>query len=273
MNSKGDNLRRTAMKGKLENRNAVITGGGSVIGRTIGAAFAREGANLFLCARRMGPLDETAAELQQRFGTKVVTSSADVTVVKSVQKMARHALEEFENIDILVNNAGAYKASRFIDYAVEDIDRIIKTNLYGTIYVTQAFLPQMMSHKKGKIINVASTAGKWGSRNQSAYNASKHAIVGLTRCIALEVGAYDIQVNAICPGLVETEMLGHFLEEHAKILGCTAEEFRKQVTMMIPTHKFVQPEDIAAFAVYLASNESDSMTAQSVSICGGHIMV
>jgi len=261
------------MKGKLENRNAVITGGGSGIGRTIATAFAREGANLFLCARRMGPLDETAAELQQRFGTKVVTSSADVTVVKSVQEMARHALEEFENIDILVNNAGAVKASRFIDYAIDDINRIIKTNLYGTIYVTQAFLPQMMSRKKGKIINIASTAGKWGSRNQSIYNASKHAIVGLTRCIALEVAAYDIQVNAICPGLVETEMIGDFFEEHSKLLGCTAEELRKQITMMIPTHKFVQPEEIAAFAVYLASNESDSMTAQSVSICGGHIMV
>ena len=261
------------MKRKLENRNALITGGTRGIGHAIAARFAQEGANLFLCARRDGPLEDAATELRQ-FGGKVVTHGTDVSEEKSVQQMVEHALKEFGRIDILVNNAGTYKSCRFVDYSLEDFDRIIKVNLYGVFQVTQAVLPGMIERRKGKIINIASTAGKWGSRNQSAYNASKHGVVGLTRCIALEVAPYNINVNAVCPAVVEgTDMDEPFFEQQSRIIGVSPEDLRKGLKAQIPMQRFVKVEEVANLVLYLASDESDIMTAQSIAIGGGYIMV
>jgi NAD(P)-dependent dehydrogenase (short-subunit alcohol dehydrogenase family) len=211
------------MKRRLENLNALITGGNRGIGLAIAQRFAEEGANLFLWARNLASLEQAVTEVQ-KLGIKAIAHACDVSDQESVQKMVQHAIREFGRIDILVNNAGVHQASRFIDYSLEEFDQIMKVNLYGVFLVTKAVLPGMMERKKGKVINIISTAGKWGSKNQSAYNAPKHGVVGLTRCLGLEMAPFNINANAICPALVGTDTQASFLEQHSKILGITPEE-------------------------------------------------
>jgi NAD(P)-dependent dehydrogenase (short-subunit alcohol dehydrogenase family) len=259
-------------KGKLENCNALITGGSRGIGKAIAIRFVEEGANVFLCARGENTLNATAQELRQLGGT-VGTHVADVSDQEAVEQAVDHALAEFENIDILVNNAGVMLSRRFMDYTFEEFDRIMQVNFYGVYHITKALLPSMMAQKRGKVINMASTAGKWGSMNQSAYNASKHAVVGLTKCLALEMAPFDIKVNAICPAGVEGDEIDSMVEHWARELKISKEEARKNITSRSPIGRFIKPEEVAALAVYLASDESDAMTAQSLSLCGGYLML
>jgi NAD(P)-dependent dehydrogenase (short-subunit alcohol dehydrogenase family) len=130
----------------------------------------------------------------------------------------------------------------------------------------------MQERKHGKVVNIASTAGKWMSMNQSAYNASKHALVGLTRCAGLEMGPLGINVNAICPGFVETDMLEEF-RAHADILGTTFDKVKEAGLSRVPLRRFLKPEEIAHLAVFLASSESDGITGQSILVDGGMVVV
>jgi NAD(P)-dependent dehydrogenase (short-subunit alcohol dehydrogenase family) len=259
-------------KGRLENRNALITGGSRGIGKEIARRFVEEGANVCLCARGEGALNETAEELRQ-MGGRAATHVADVSDQGSVEEMVGHALAEFGALDILVNNAGVMMSKRFMDYSFEEFDQMMRVNFYGVFHVTRAVLPSMMEQKRGKIVNMASTAGKWGSANQSAYNVSKHAVVGLTRCLALEMAPFHINVNAICPAGVEGDEIGSLVEHWATQMGVTKEQARKNITSRSPIGRFINPDEVASLAVYLASDESDAMTAQSLSLCGGYLMV
>lgn len=263
----------SGLKRKLENLNALITGGSRGIGKAIARRFVEEGANIFLCARGESALDGAAEEIRQ-MGGQVVTHVADVSDQGSVECMVGHALAEFGGLlDILVNNAGMMMSNRFMDYSIEEFDQVMKVNLYGVFHVTRAVLPSMMERKRGKIVNIASTGGKWGSMNQSAYNTSKHAVVGLTRSLALEMAPLHINVNAICPAGVEGDAIDSMLEHWANELKVTKEEARKSIASRSPIGRFVSPDEVAALAVYLASDESDAMTAQSLSLCGGYLMV
>lgn len=258
--------------GKLKNRRALITGGSRGIGKAIARRFVEEGAGVFLCARGESALKETAEELRQMGGT-VAIQAADVSDPGSVERLVGQVLAEFEVLDILVNNAGIMMPGRFMEYTFKEFDRIMKVNFYGVYHVTRAVLPAMMERKRGKIINIASTAGKWGSMNQSAYNTSKHAVVGLTRCLALEMAPFHINVNAICPAGVEGDEIESMVEHWARELKITKEQARKHITSRSPLGRFIHPDEVAALAVYLASDESEAMTAQSLSLCGGYLMV
>jgi len=130
-----------------------------------------------------------------------------------------------------------------------------------------------LERRQGKIVNIASTAGKWASMNQSAYNTSKHAMVGMTRCVALETAAAGITVNAICPGVVETDMVNSFRDDHSKILGIPPESALDFVKARIPMGRWLAPEEIAHLAVYLACSESDGMTGQSILLDAGMLYV
>jgi 3-hydroxybutyrate dehydrogenase len=257
---------------RLEGKVALITGAGRGIGRAISLKFAREGADLFLCATRLETLEETAKGAAE-FGRKTELYPVDVADRSAVEKMVREAVDAFGKVDILVNNAGIYKPARFVDYGPEDFDRIMQVNVYGPFHVTQFVLKHMLERRTGKVVNIASTAGKWASIHQSAYNTSKHALVGMTRCVALEMAPHGINVNAICPGVVETDMVSQFLGEHAKIMGVEEEAVKNFVLQRIPMGRVLQPEEVADLAVYLASSDSDGMTGQSILMDGGMLFV
>ncbi|MCZ6894521.1 MAG: SDR family NAD(P)-dependent oxidoreductase, partial [Gammaproteobacteria bacterium] len=177
-------------------------------------------------------------------------------------------------IDILVNNAGIHKASPFVDYTFEDFRNVIEVNIYGVLHVTQFVLRRMMARNSGVVVNIASTAGKWGSRNQSAYNTSKHAVVGLTRCLGLEMAPHNIRANAICPWIVETDLADSFLERHADILGLPRETVEQNFKQSIPLNqRWIKPEEVASLAVYLASDESSFVTGQAWTVDGGYTMI
>jgi 3-hydroxybutyrate dehydrogenase len=257
---------------RLENRNALITGAARGIGRVIAGCFAKEGSNLLICDIDEASLEQAAVELR-KLGTKVTTGAVDITRQESVRETVRRALEEYPQIDILVNNAGIHIGRGFLDYSLEEFDRVMRVNLYGTFLTSQAILPGMVARKKGKIINMASTAGKCGSRGQAAYNASKHGVVGLTRCMALEMAEFNINVNAICPGLTDTEQTRPLFEERSKMLGVSPEDVLKMSLAPVPLHRMIKPEEIGYLAVYLASDESDAITGQSIAIDGGYMMI
>ena len=198
------------MVDRLKNKTALITGGSRGIGRAVAEAYAAEGANLVLNARDPERLENTAEEIRAAFGVDVSTCACDVADRDAVQAMVDES-DARAAIDILVNNAGIYKPLPFVEYEFEDFRNIIEVNLYGVIHATQFTLRKMIPRKSGVIVNMASTAGKWGSRNQSAYNMSKHAVVGMTRCLGLEMGPHNIRANAICPFVVETDLSNTFL--------------------------------------------------------------
>lgn len=258
--------------GRLAGRRALITGASRGIGRAIALRYAEEGAALCLTATNADKLDAVRAEAAA-FGVPVHVHVADVGELPQVDAMVAAAEAALGGIDILVNNAGVYLASRLVDITPEAFDRVMKVNVYGAFHVMQQVLRGMQARGQGgKVVNIASTAGKWGSMNQSAYNASKHALVGLTRCAAMEMGAQRINVNAICPGFVETDMLGEF-RAHADILGVPFEQIMANGLARVPLKRFLQPREIADLAVYLASAESDGMTGQTLLLDGGMLMV
>ena len=256
----------TRASGRLAGKNILITGASRGIGRAIALACAREGANLCLTATNAETLGEVANEARHA-GVETTTLAADVSDEQQVRVLFESAITWRGHIDVLVNNAGIYIGRPFTQYTLAEFDRLMKVNVYAVFQLMQLALAHM-SPSGGKIVNIASTAGKWESPNQAAYNTSKHAVVGMTRCAALEYAALGVNVNAICPGLVDTDMLGNF-EPRPDAGIVSAEDVRAAALGRIPMGRFLQPEEIAAIAVYLASAESDGMTGQTITISGG----
>jgi NAD(P)-dependent dehydrogenase (short-subunit alcohol dehydrogenase family) len=145
--------------------------------------------------------------------------------------------------------------------------------VYSVFHVTQAVLPGMLARRSGRIVNLASTAGKWGSRHQSAYNASKHAVVGLTRCLGLELAPHNILVNAICPWIVDTDMATGFMDRHAAIAGVSAAELTARMNATVPLGRWIRPEEVANLALFLASDEASYINGQAWTVDGGYTMI
>lgn len=261
-----------APTGRLAGRTAIVTGASRGIGKAIAIEFARQGCAVSLIARGRAPLDNIASEINGE-GGRAFVQSLDVTDRKSCFDAVKRCEDEFGNVEILVNAAGAYIANRFLDYSAEDFDRLMQINLFGPLHLMQAILPSMQERKYGKIVNIASTAGKWASANQSAYNTSKHALVGLTRCVAMEVGTSGINVNAICPGFVDTQMLEDAMRVVATINNLPFEDFKASAMNRVVLRRPVTTQEVANLAVYLASDEAASMTGQTVALDGGMIFV
>ena len=250
----------------------MVTGGGRGIGRSICQTFALEGASIVIAARGKEEIELVAREIADD-GGQAVAHPVDVTDKTSVDELLSATIARFGTIDILVNCAGYYKASRFVDYSHEDWKRIIDVNLHGTFLCTQAALPYMLKKGSGKIVNIASTAAKWGSYYQSAYNASKHAILGLTRSLALEVAAAGVNVNAVCPGFVETDMLKDLLGQFTHIMGMDEGQVLAAMKARVPQGRFLQPSEVAEAALYLASPEADGITGIGLTMAGGMILI
>ena len=261
--------------GRLAGRRALITGASRGIGQAIALRYAEEGADLCLVATGLAGLADTQAQAEAR-GARVLPLAVDVADRSAVQAMVDAMVAAMGGIDVLVNNAGVYHAASLLDTTPDDFDRVMQVNLYGAFHVLQLCLRQMCSQGRElgapKVVNIASTAGKGGSMNQSAYNASKHALVGLTRCAAVELGPQGICVNAICPGFVETDMLQNF-SAHSAITGLSFEQILANGRARVPLRRFLHPVEIAHLAVYLGSTESDGMTGQSLLMDGGMLMI
>ncbi|WP_068400976.1 SDR family NAD(P)-dependent oxidoreductase [Kribbia dieselivorans] len=258
--------------GRLAGRTALITGATRGIGLAIAREYARQGADLMLAATNEVRLDEVAAELAQ-FGTRIETAALDVADRDSCFAVAAKARERLGPVDVLINNAGVYIAKPFLEYTFAEYDRVQQVNLNGVFHLMQAVLPDMVQRGYGKVVNIASTAGKWGSRNQSAYNVAKHGVVGMTRCVALEMAPHGITVNAICPGLVQTDLLDGFQDVHAGLGSTTPQTVHDDLVSRVPIRRFLDPTECGHLAVYLGSAESDGMTGQSILLDGGMLMI
>lgn len=260
------------MADRLKGKTALITGASRGIGRAVAEAYAHEGANLILNARDRIRLEQVAGEIAAQCGVRVTAAAADITD-RAGMKALVEAAERAGPIDILVNNAGVHKARKFLDYSFEEFREVLETNVYGVLHVTQFVLPGMIARKSGRVINLASTAGKWGSRNQSAYNASKHAVVGLTRCLGLEMAPHNVLVNAICPWIVDTDMADGFVREHAAVAGIAAAQMLENFTATVPIKRLIRPEEVAALAVFLASDDAGYVNGQAWAVDGGYTMI
>lgn len=255
------------MTARLASKTALITGASRGIGFAIAEAFAREGADLILSATTESALQDARQALGE-FDVSISCIKADLSRSEEAEMLFAAALECEPELDVLVNNAGIHIGKPFTEYAMDEFDRLMKINVYAVFQLTQLAVRHMQSLGRGKIINIASTAGKWESMNQAAYNTSKHAVVGLTRCVALENATKGINVNAICPGLVETDIVRN---AEAKMIaaGLSKNEFRARIKALVPMGRTLQPEEVANIAIYLASGESDGMTGQTITISGG----
>lgn len=247
---------------RLENKIAVITGAGSKgIGRAIALAYAKEGAEVFLCARTRESLEDAASEIKGRVETaKVHIAPVDITDRGQVNAFAGRVIDTCGTVNILVNNAGILVKGPFEQMSESDIDRVFSVNVKGQIFCTQAFVKAMIPQKAGKIIMFSSEVAIAGLPNISIYGASKGAVSALTQNLAIELAPHRINVNAIAPGTVETDMSRKNLADP---------QWRQKVQNRFPLGRFAQPEDIVGAAIYLAAGESDWVTGQTIVVDGG----
>lgn len=257
---------------RLQDRKALITGGSRGIGFGIAEAFVRQGADVMLAATNRTKLLE-AQERLAAHGTRVEIAVVDVSNRAACGALVQQAIDQLGKLEILVNSAAIYIPHPFLDYTADEFDRVMKTNLYGPFHLSQAALPHMLEQGWGRIINISSTAGKWASKNQSAYNVAKHGLIGMTRCVALETAGTGVTVNAICPGIVQTDLVDRFLKQHAEISNTTPDAIRQALLQRQSIGRFLDVSECGHLAVYLASPESDGMTGQSLSLDGGMLFV
>jgi 3-hydroxybutyrate dehydrogenase len=259
------------MERQLAGKTALITGSSSGIGRAIAECFAREGANVVL--NGFGDAKEIEAlrsGLEKQHGVKVTYDGADMTKPGEITDMVAAAVEAFGRVDILVNNAGIQHVAPVDEFPPEKWDAIIAINLSSAFHATRAALPGMKKAQWGRVINVASAHGLVASPFKSAYVAAKHGMVGFTKSLALEVAEIGITANAICPGYVFTPIVEKQIDDQAKAHGIPRENVIRDVILAPqPTKKFVKLEDVAALALYLASDAAESINGTSLSIDGG----
>tara|TARA_E500000178_G_scaffold220743_1_gene217820 strand:- start:690 stop:1466 length:777 start_codon:yes stop_codon:yes gene_type:complete len=249
---------------RLKGRKALITGATRGIGLAIAEEYARHGADLVLTASSMNALPEVE-DLLRNYGVEVSTYAADFESDDDVVSLFSYAVSVEPELDILVNNAGVHIGKPFTEHSMEDFDRVMRINVSSVFHLSQLAVCHMIQLGRGKIVNIASLAGLKGSMNSSAYNTSKHAIIGLTKCIALETAKKNINVNAVCPGIVETDIIRN-IEKKVVSAGMSSEEFWTSVEAQSPMGRMLQPSEVANIAVFLASSESDGMTGQTITI-------
>jgi 3-oxoacyl-[acyl-carrier protein] reductase len=252
---------------RLEGRTAIVTGGAAGIGAAIGRAFVAEGANVVVADRDAAAAATTARELGA-----AVPFEADVTRERDAQAMAKAALDRYGRIDILVNNAGIIRKAYVKDMDEATWDAVVDVNLKATFLCSKAVLPAMIAAGRGRIINIASIAGKVGEPTASAYSAAKFGVIGFTRSLALEVAQHEILVNAICPGPIPTALGRQGWEDGAAVEGVELDRIMARVGSRSPLRRLGTPEQVARMAVFVASDDCDFTTGSAFNVDGGIIM-
>lgn len=242
----------------LENKIAIVTGSAKGIGKGIATEFAKQGATVVInyCGSKEAAL-KTVEEIKA-FGGKAIPYQADISDYEMSKKMMDDIIKEYGAIDILVNNAGITRDNLILRMSESEFDDVIRTNLKGTFNCIKHVTKYMLKNKSGKIINISSISGVNGIAGQANYSASKAGIIGLTKSFAKEMSSKGININAIAPGFIETDM--------TKVLD---DKYVEEIVKTIPSKRVGRPEDIAKAALFLASDMSDYITGQTIMVDGG----
>lgn len=246
---------------RFENQVAVVTGAGRGIGHAIAVRLAQEGARVASVSRTEANAQRTADEINAAHADRAKAYAVDVADHAAVQAVGARILEDFERVDILVNNAGVTRDGLSLRMSVEDWDTVLDTNLKGAFNIVQAFQRSMLRQRSGRIINISSVIGLIGNAGQANYAASKAGLLGLTKSLAREFASRGLTVNAVAPGLIETDMT-----------AVLSDELRKKILTGVPLGALGEPEDIASAVAFLASAEAKYITGQVLAVDGGMVM-
>ncbi|MGH6873061.1 MAG: SDR family NAD(P)-dependent oxidoreductase [Rhizomicrobium sp.] len=247
-------------------KHALVTGGGSGIGLAIARALAGAGWRVTIAGRNKDKLDAAAQAISDSH-----REVCDVTDAGSVEAAMRGAARAHGPVQMLVNNAGGVSSAAFEKTSLDAFRRAIDLNLMGTVHAIQAVLPQMKQGGWGRIVNIASTAGLTGYRYVSAYVAAKHAVVGLTKALALELAKSGITVNAVCPGYTDTDVIGAAVKTISAASGRSQAEALATFTAANPQGRLVKPEEVAAAVLWLASDDAAAVNGIALPIAGGEV--
>ena len=258
---------------KLKDRVAIITGGGTGIGRAISLAFAGEGASVALAARTLPRLEETAKAIKAK-GGRAIAIQTDISDHEQIKRMVAQTIDEFGRIDILVNNAarGTFNNADVADMNLDEWHDSLAANLTGAMLCSREVLKHMVPRKSGNIINVSSVAGISGVPKESPYAASKWGLIGLTETLAIECGKYNIRVNCISPGATRTQEFEGWVKASAKDANLSYEQVMTKLSDNNALKRIAETEEIASCIVFLASDDSSAVTGHNlVASCGFHI--
>jgi NAD(P)-dependent dehydrogenase (short-subunit alcohol dehydrogenase family) len=247
----------------------LVTGGGRGIGRAIALAFAEPGSIVAIASRTRSELEATGAAIEKR-GAKAMLLTVDVTDEASVAAAFKTIHDARGTLNVVVNNAGVGGGMPIAETDTASWRRILDTNVWGTFLVTRQAVPLLADG--GRVINISSVLGRFGVPGYTAYCASKHAVIGFTRALALELAGRRITVNAICPGWVETDMALQGMTSGAAAMGITVDQFKEQAMSRVPIGRMIQPDEIATLVKFLASPATSAITGQTYNICGGQTM-
>lgn len=248
----------------------VVTGGGRGIGAAVAEALAQAGAAVVVSARSADEIEQTATSPREA-GHRAWAITCDVTDPEAVGTLHRRAEEALGGVDVLINNAGIGHSAPLKAISVADWNRIFAVNATGTFLCTQAFLPAMVERGWGRVVNVASVAGKVGAPYISAYAASKHAVVGFTRSIAAEVATRGVTVNAVCPGFVETEMVVQSVDRIVRKTGMSETDARKSLAGHSPQGRVFEVSEVAYQVLCLCDPRAGGVSGQAVVLDGGAV--
>lgn len=249
----------------MRDRLALVTGGGRGIGRAIALALAEEGAVLAVAGRTPEKLDEVVARIQSTGGT-AAAFPCDLEQREEIGRLAARVHERMGPVSILVNNAGLTGSWKSLEMPAADWDRVLAVNLSATWWCTTTFLPDMLAQRWGRVINIASLAGKVGLRYSAVYAASKHGVLGVTRSLAIEYEGTGVTFNAICPGFVDTEMTDRTVATIAAKTHRSQDEARLVVAALSPQGRILAPEEVAAVAVRIAQDETGALNGQAIDV-------
>lgn len=252
-------------------RSAFITGASRGIGEAIARAFAQANIRVAVTARTESDIRRVAGEIRAQ-GGEAVPLVCDVTQPESIAVAVAEAQHALGPITILVNNAGAGESHKFLGHDDALWQRMIDVNLNSVYRVTKSVAPMMVEAKWGRIINIASIASKIGGKYIAAYTAAKHGVLGLTRALAVEFVGYNITVNAICPGYVDTPMTDHSVANIAARTKMPEAEARATLEKISPQNRLISPQEVAAVALMLVSDDARGITGQAINIDGGTVM-